>query len=1109
MEAKDYSWIQEKYCESPLTAEDISETNEIDCCELGAKWRLCKNKLSKENTMSSETHFSVFQTEDTISDQMLNFSLNGTTCENKFGAQVDESDTTANAHESLFMEKYNGDDALLPIPSQNWSYFESFINENKDEFLDLCATSDFSANLISEEDSDSFLFDDESTLSNDVCSLKIKYESFQDNVREKTNAFQGDAQVHVFPNKQCNGTKKDEKSPKKTNSSVQEKQGEHDSLKHCTLYELENNKCVLSGIFMDSWKDRENPVDSVCLSSILNEDRENWELLRKSTKRYSNQTNYTLRAKRQIRYSDDYLYDIDSLETMKSLGKKDHLVDAPQEDDDDWYPRKRKKPGKKEPPVIIKYIIVNRFKGHKNMHVKICRLDCTERQVLLTDEMVQKYKKLSPLKEFWSPIPNNCNVCHNQEKLDKKLKVCSGAGMSYVFFSSKNKKQTLANGMSSIKIGCTLSHQKDNVIETDATNTEVPKKVKKYDKSVYEFTDEIELKRITIRTVSKTNQLRVLHEDSSLQKLPKKHNMPSKKRRASGLVGKNTYDRNSLQIANEKSQVPNVDMPKIPVLATSFPDCSASNTRLAPEVLGEYFRSLLHGEDSSVNENIQDCFQPPNAKGQNNERVTENTYFPSLQKQTDEASTGSNYSESNTLYLAEKPNIQEAWDVETVQNVHPQSVMGKDQISLCTVNSQNERLHFGVENRTIVNSNINQYDLKMSSNQNEISSNFSQKASKEETKQLVPSKDSPCILDISNFTPAKIKQGSSKFSQEYTPKIVSTASKSDIKSLEQCSQAHLPSKTTSPNLYRYQCEVCSELSHTDIHTYYTNSDPTCVSLSQPAQSSIHPQDSDNVNSSNYNYSKINKSINSTRKRFTKSNEGFWDNIAVQKKQNCNAEVKSFEKDSVSPEDYKAIVVQGNSSDTLYANQICQHEKNYKSIKGFTNKDSEVCTKLVKKELLNAKTKLAIKEPKLHQKGKGKESYDGVSHNITRESRQLNGGQREFEEPGNILSNIVSGMAAVNQFMMAPVEPVMNQMAAVNQPLEVQNHSKWKPKPMRILHIGTKDPKSKPMHISECNANNVGVNSYPVNHTASCFTLSVCHSSTQKANCNCASNTLYE
>ncbi|XP_059502383.1 neurite extension and migration factor-like isoform X1 [Stegostoma tigrinum] len=1159
MEAKDYSCLQEKHCESLVTAESISEANETDYCELGAKWRICKNKLSKGNSMSPETHLSVFQTDDPISDQMLNFSLNGMTCENKFDdARVDELHTAASAHEGLFMEKYNGDDALLPIPSQNWSYFESFINENKDEFLDLCATSDFSANLISEEDSDSFLFDDESTLSSDLCSLKIKYESFQDDMREKSNTFQDDAQVHFFPNTQCNGTKNDEKSPRKNNSSVQEEQGEHDNLEHCALYELENNKCVLSGVFMDSWKDRENSIDSVCLSSILNEDRENWKLLRKSTERYSNQTNYTLRAKRQIRYSDDYLYDIDSLETMKSLGKKDH-VHVAQEDDDDWYPRKRKKTGKKEPPVIIKYIIVNRFKGHKNMHVKICRLDCKERQVLLTDEMVKKYKKLSPLKEFWSPVPSDCNVCHYQEKLDRKLKVCSGAGMSYMFFASKNKKQqTLANGMSSIKIGCTLSHRKDNVIETDTMNAEVPKKVQKYDKSVYEFTDEIELKRITIRTVSKANQLRVMHEDSSLQKLQKKYNVPSKKMRANGQVGKNTCDRNSLESANEKPQVPDVDMLKIPgqwnssspsllhfnsaslysptfsdkleagnglfspVLARSFPDLSTSNTRLAPEILGGCFQSLLHGEDSSVNENIQDCSRSPNANRQFNEGVTENTYFPLLRKQTDEVSTGSKCSESNTLYLAEKPNIQEAWNVETVQNVHPQRVMGKDQIPLCTVNSQNKRLQSGVESRAIVNSNINQYGLKMSSSQNEINSNFSQKLLKEETKQLAPSKDSACILDISNFTPAKVKQGCcSEFSQEYTPKIVFKTGKPDIKSLEQRSQAQLPSKTTSPNLYVDQCQVCSELFHTNIHTYHTDSDPTSVSLSQPAQSSVHLQASDNVNSSNYKYSEVNKAINIARKRLAESSGGLLGKNAVQEQQKTSDEVKtikidSFEKDGVSPEDYKDIVVQKNSLVTLSANQMYQPEKNHKPVRGFTNKGSEVCTKLLEKDLMNAKTKSAMNEWKLHQKGKysvaSVESYDGVSHNITKGSRPLNGGQREFEEPGNILSNIVSGMAAVNQFMMASVEPVMNQaeviLPAVNQPLEVQNSSKWKPKPVHVLHFGTKGLKSKPQYVSECTSN-VSLNSYPVNHTASCCIHSVRHSSTKTANCNCPSKTLCE
>ncbi|XP_072332465.1 neurite extension and migration factor-like isoform X1 [Scyliorhinus torazame] len=1101
MEAKDFSYIHEKPCELHRTAEGISEADEIECCEFGAKWRICKNKLSKESMMVPETHFSVFQPEDNISDQMLNFSLNGITCEDKFDcAKVDESGTTTSVHESLFTEKFNGDDALLPIPSQNWSYFESFINENKEEFLDLCATNDFSTNLISEEDSDSFLFDDESTLSSDICSLKIRYESFQDNVREKTNAVQDDAQLHFFPSTRCNGTKKGMKSPMKNNSAtVQEERGEHDCPELSTLYELESNKCLLSDVFMDNWKDGENAVDSVCLSSILNEDRGNWKLLRKSAERYSNQTNYTLRAKRQIRYSDDYLYDVDSLETMKNFSKKDHVVDAVREDDDDWCPRKRRKAGKKEPPVIIKYIIVNRFKGHKNMHVKISRLDCTERRVLLTDEVVKKYKKLSPLKEFWSPIPNDCKVHHNQEKLDRKLKVCSGAGMSYMFFASKNKKQqTLANGMSSIKIGCTLSHQKD----CEATNTEVPKKVPKYDKSVYEFTDEIELKRITIRTVSKANQLRVMQEDSSLQKLKKKHNILSQKSRANGQDGKGTCDRNSLEGANEMPPVSNADMHKAPghwntastsllnfntaslhsptfndkvetdsglpspVQAASRSDWSvpsAYNTRSAPEILGGYFRSLLDGDDSSVNENIHHSCA--------NEVVTENTLFYSLHKQSDEASTKCNHNKSNVLHLAEKPSIQEVWNVETGHNEHPHNVMGKDPFLLYTVDSHNETLvQIGDVDRSSVSSNVNQCVSKMYSRQNEINANFSQKMLNEETKQQFPSKDSPCILDISNFTPAKVKQGpGSEFLQEYAPKILSKTSKSN-KYLEQCSHDQLSSKATSPNLCVKQWQVCSELYSTNIHAYRTNSDPTCVSFSQCAQSSVHLQTSDHVNSSNH--SKINKAINIARKRLSKSDGGHWDKKALQNYQNCKTEIKTIKvenikKDNASPENYETIEVQGNSLDALYANQICQSEKAYEPVKRFTNKDLEMCAKFVKKDLMNARNKLPRKEAKLNGKGKysvpSAKSYDDISCEVTRGSRLLNGGQGEFEEPVNILSNIVSGMAAVNQFIMASVEPIVNHgeiaLSAINQPLEVQNSSKWKPKPMQILHIGTKDLKN--------------------------------------------------
>lgn len=47
-------------------------------------------------------------------------------------------------------------------------------------------------------------------------------------------------------------------------------------------------------------------------------------------------------------------------------------------------------------------------------------------------------------------------------------------------------------------------------------------------------------------------------------------------------------------------------------------------------------------------------------------------------------------------------------------------------------------------------------------------------------------------------------------------------------------------------------------------------------------------------------------------------------------------------------------------------------------------------------------------------------------------------QREFEEPSNILSNIVSGMAEVQRFMMASIEPLWNPMSEACMPSEANN-----------------------------------------------------------------------
>uniref|UniRef100_A0A8C5I5W8 DNA polymerase zeta catalytic subunit n=1 Tax=Gouania willdenowi TaxID=441366 RepID=A0A8C5I5W8_GOUWI len=65
---------------------------------------------------------------------------------------------------------------------------------------------------------------------------------------------------------------------------------------------------------------------------------------------------------------------------------------------------------KKEPPIIIKYIIINRFKGQKNMLVKMSKVKADEQFVLLTPDKLQQYDKLAPLKDFWPKVPESSAV---------------------------------------------------------------------------------------------------------------------------------------------------------------------------------------------------------------------------------------------------------------------------------------------------------------------------------------------------------------------------------------------------------------------------------------------------------------------------------------------------------------------------------------------------------------------------------------------------------------------------------------------------------------------------------------------------------------------------
>uniref|UniRef100_A0A671MVS0 DNA polymerase zeta catalytic subunit n=1 Tax=Sinocyclocheilus anshuiensis TaxID=1608454 RepID=A0A671MVS0_9TELE len=126
---------------------------------------------------------------------------------------------------------------------------------------------------------------------------------------------------------------------------------------------------------------------------------------------------YTLRAKRKMSYdsengdqasSGSFKQDLVQHEGLKS---KDHV-----------FSQKKRKLTKTEPPIIIKYIIINRFKGQKNMLVKISKINADETRTVLTPEKLAEYKKLAPLKEFWPKVPESTAVKY--PLLEPKVKKC-------------------------------------------------------------------------------------------------------------------------------------------------------------------------------------------------------------------------------------------------------------------------------------------------------------------------------------------------------------------------------------------------------------------------------------------------------------------------------------------------------------------------------------------------------------------------------------------------------------------------------------------------------------------------------------------------------------
>ncbi|XP_027030937.2 DNA polymerase zeta catalytic subunit isoform X2 [Tachysurus fulvidraco] len=115
---------------------------------------------------------------------------------------------------------------------------------------------------------------------------------------------------------------------------------------------------------------------------------------------------YTLRTKRKMVSYDSEDDHLSPSSFKQTLAHQDSLKD-------NYFltsSRKKRKLSKKEPPVIIKYIIINRFKGQKNMLVKMARVKGDESQVVLTPQKLEHYGKLAPMKDFWPKVPESTAV---------------------------------------------------------------------------------------------------------------------------------------------------------------------------------------------------------------------------------------------------------------------------------------------------------------------------------------------------------------------------------------------------------------------------------------------------------------------------------------------------------------------------------------------------------------------------------------------------------------------------------------------------------------------------------------------------------------------------
>ncbi|XP_036380114.1 neurite extension and migration factor-like [Megalops cyprinoides] len=1109
-----------------------------------------------------------------LSDQLLSYPEHKVREMEKRDTEKSDSDsedpTSKSIYEGLLLDKCNGEEALLTNPSQDWGCFESFISESKMELLDLCSKNELSVNLFSEEDVDNYMFDDDddSTLSSDVCSLKIRYESFQDNVREKTNALQEEAQFNFFPSVLVNYAKKEGGAIRKNTDGVQlkgddvnlwgsEDKGDKSGISADGTPDVSSESNYLFDSNTSTEDSGEYSDDSSCTGSsydTLREAKGSHRFLSRENSSSSSQLNYGLRAKRKVRYSEDYLYDVDSIESERNTEKREKQPSGPkEEEDDDWCPKKRRKSSRKEPPVVIKYIIINRFKGERHMLVKARKIDPTDMTVSLNEDLLQKYEKLAPLKEYWQKRQQE-----RQERcrlaLGDKHKFCLNGCRRSFSSSPPKRKYKIANRLRIQRIQtveqspnkqgpCSSDHKQEGSTEGEAAITNVPlttaasSHTSRLDQSdimdtgtVNSRSQEREDKRTGNKIVRirkfrsearlRSKKIKCMQEDSkSMKNLPGICPVLENQNSVRDVID-TTVDSAASKKCSADSNEKSAFRP-----ATCSPDKGTPSVNVAASVSvvpGGYLQTLLDASESSSSTGIsyfpqqhsrqyplgvspeekqfaslqlaQSCVlsppseselqqSPQNCTNQMEANFTQMWHTesgsnqPPFEPDIPESTILPNgFSGPMPMSLADNMAFSEYSQVNLDGNrvvyekndIPEQPLQPNADYQACrasggegnltfqrgVLNTDNGRLisFDSVGSLSASSSNYSSLSLKSceKDTEDDMNDNFLAHCSpklviQQSVDEITPLRESTDLLDISNFTPDKFRHSSlSEMSPPDTPNLSPQVTGPEMKGggkakdFQDASEVALGSTAEM----KWDCSAMPpQVQHgrtftVDSHQFqfHTFSDDDGVGLAEK-------------NSSFDGFDEQNNSIISGTKGPKSKKKTGKQNSALEQKGTKKTKApraakaersKSPRQNSRSTKKIKALLdgkaakgqAGGSKTPPKFRNNLIS------AAQSVTN------------TMTGSLTRMSGDWPSLKESGTG---WSEGSSNL------LGDDQREFEEPSNILSNIASGMAEVQRFMMASIEPLWSPGSGVCLPPEANS---LKLKTLKILAGTPPDLKKK-------------------------------------------------